>query len=119
MAPNVDATLQEIRFLTRLSSHKVDEIESLGEVNPAFLALAEATYVSVSGMARLSQDRALIREVWTRGDDTWFPDGPDGADIAAIRVTPTLAEYWDAAGGDRRYAWLSFRGPQSPSLRSR
>ena len=108
MAPNVDAAQEEIRFQTRRSSHKVDEIDDIGEVNVAFVDTGREDYVSVSGMAWLSQDRGLIRAIWTPEDDTSFPEGPDGPDIAAIRVRPTMAEYWDATGGERRYAWLSF-----------
>jgi len=111
MAPNVDADQEEIRFLTRRSSHKADEIDDIGEVNLAFLAAEQEDYVSVSGTASLSRDRDLIRAIWTPNDDAWFPEGPDGPDMAAIRVRPSQAEYWDAAGGDRRYAWLSFRHP--------
>ncbi len=109
MAPNVDAGREEIRFLTRRSSHKVDEIDDIGEVNVAFVDTGREDYVSVSGMASLSQDRDLIRAIWTAADETSLPEGPEGPDIAAIRVRPTMAEYWDAHGGERRYAWLSFR----------
>ena len=108
MAPNIDPAREEIRFLTRRSSHKADEIDEIGEVNLAFLATGREDYVSVSGTATLTQDRDLIRAIWTSNDDAWFPEGPDGPDMAAIRVRPSQAEYWDAKGGDRRYAWLSF-----------
>jgi general stress protein 26 len=109
MAPSVDAAKEEVRFLTRRSSHKVDEIDDMGEINLAFMDARGEDYVSVSGMALLSQDRDLMRAIWTDDDDISFPEGPDGPDVAAIRVLPTMAEYWDARGGERRYAWLSFR----------
>lgn len=66
MAPNIDAAQEEIRFLTRRSSHKADEIDDMGEVNLAFVAIGSEDYVSVSGVARLSQDRTLICALWTR-----------------------------------------------------
>lgn len=114
MAPNIDTDGGEIRFVTQRSSHKADEIADLGEVNLSFIAGGNGGrehYVSVSGTASLTQDRALIREIWSPHDDTWFPEGPDGPDVAAIRVRPTAAEYWDATGGGRRYAWISFASP--------
>ncbi len=111
MAPNVDADRAEIRFLTRRTTHKADEIDNIGAVNLAFMAQEREDYASISGNAALSRDRKLIRAIWTRNDDIWFPEGPDGPDIAAIRVQATMAEYWDAAGGARRYAWLRFRDP--------
>ena len=114
MAPNVDAATEEIRFLTRRSSHKVDEIDTMGAINLAFVDTRREAYVSVSGMAVLSQDRDLMRAIWTADDDISFPEGPDGPDIAAIRVLPTMAEYWDARGGERRYAWLGFRHTRGP-----
>jgi general stress protein 26 len=115
MAPSIDEAQSEIRFLTRRSSHKADEIADIGEVNLTFLDREQEDYVSVSGTASLSGDRELIRAIWTENDNTWFPEGPDGADVAVIRVSPTIAEYWDAAGGGRRYAWLSFQQEHVPA----
>jgi general stress protein 26 len=110
MGPNVDAGRGEIRFVTQRSSHKADEITDLGNVNLSFMT-KEEQYVSIAGTASLTQDPALIRDLWTPHDVTWFPEGPDGPDVAAICVRPATAEYWNAAGGGRCYAWLSFAPP--------
>jgi general stress protein 26 len=98
--------LGEIHFLTRPSSHKAYEISDMGFVNLAFIDRTGEHFLSVSGTARISDDRAMIRSLWDGDADKWFPEGADGPDVAIVRVKPDQAEYWDAAGGARKYAWL-------------
>jgi general stress protein 26 len=56
--------------------------------------------------AKVARDKVLIRSIWDADADKWFPEGPDGPDVAVVRVKPDQAGYWDAAGGARKYAWL-------------
>lgn len=106
MGPVGNRQLGEIHFLTRPSSHKAYEIADMGFVNLAFIDRQREHYLSVSGTAKVAQDKALIRSLWDADADKWFPEGPDGPDVAVVRVKPDQAEYWDAAGGARKYAWL-------------
>lgn len=62
-------------------------------------------YVSLTCTARLAQDRARIRELWSPPLEAWFPDGPDSAEIVLIDCDVTFAEFWDVSGFERvRYA---------------
>jgi general stress protein 26 len=94
MAPIVDDSAGEIRFLTRASSHKADEVEQDRHVNLTFVG-PDRAYVSVEGTARMSQDRDLIKRCWSDAAQAWLPEGPDGADVALIRVEPRRADVWD------------------------
>lgn len=95
MAPLIDRESGEIRFLTRASSHKSEEISNDARVNLAFMADHDEGFISVNGTARLSQDRDLIRSLWSPVAQAWLPEGPDGSDVALIRVRPLKAEIWD------------------------
>ena len=55
------------------------------------------TYVVVHGSARLSDDRAKIKELWTAFDQAWW-DGPDDLRIILISIEPIRAEYWESPG---------------------
>jgi general stress protein 26 len=85
----------EIWFYTRLRSGKSDDLHRDGAVCLSFARPSKNEYVSISGHAALSQDRAMIEEHWNTFIDAWFPEGPQGEDVAMIVVKPALGEFWD------------------------
>lgn len=88
----------ELWFLSRQQSGKVDEIEHGGMVNLTYVNSGAHAYVSLSGRAELSQDRAKIDELWKPMHMAWFPLGKDDPEIMVIKVMVDEAEYWDAPG---------------------
>lgn len=104
MAGYVRAEEERIYFLTRIDTGKTDEIGRESPVNLAYADLKENTYVSVSGAARVSQDRAKIRELWSKEAEAWLPDGPDAADTALITVVPDDATIWEGTSSRLLYA---------------
>ena len=97
----------DIWFFTNASSHKVTEIEQLPKVNVSFADPENQRYVSISGTAQLSRDRAKIDELWRPEFKIWFPEGKDDPEIALLRVSLEKAEYWDSPSSTISYA-LSF-----------
>lgn len=87
-----------LRFLTGAESNKVDELEDDPRVGLAYSDHDAASYVSVAGTARLTNDRALIKKFWNPLLKAWF-DGPDDPNIRVIEVRPNTAEYWTTSGG--------------------
>ena len=85
-------------FYTHRSSPKVVEASS-HPVNISFADPAKSTYVSISGHARVSTDRAEIERYWKPQLKAWFDGGVDDPDIALLHVTIARAEYWDAPSG--------------------
>ncbi len=82
-------------FITGLDTPKIDELER----DTAILAVMQkATQMaSVGGRARLSRDRAKIRELWKESFRGWF-SGKDDPNIVLIRIEPMEGEYWDNSG---------------------
>ena len=94
-------------FFTSASSPKVSETRADGgRVNVSYADPAKHDYVSVSGMATLSRDRAKMKQLWTKWVEVFFPRGIDDPDLALLRVQIDKAEYWDAPGSSigRLYA---------------
>ena len=54
-------------------------------------------YVSVSGTARIIEDRAVIATIWRASMEAWFPGGPLDPALALARVDPTVAWFWEGA----------------------
>jgi general stress protein 26 len=83
-------------FITNRHSGKVDEM--LRDPIIAVTLQNSSQYVSLSGMAKLVDDRHKIHELWSEDWKVWFPDGQDDPAIILIHFVPEEMEYWDNAG---------------------
>ena len=84
-----------IYFITHADTHIVDKSECV-RVNLAYSDTDSNNYLSVSGTARMSQDREKLRELWSLWSEAWLPQGPDAPDVALVTVEPIDAKLWDA-----------------------
>lgn len=85
-----------VYFSTSVESPKIDELEADARVAITFQD--SKRYVSLSGTARLSRERALIDELWSEAWKVWFPKGKDDPTLAILAVTLAVGEYWDQTG---------------------
>ncbi len=83
-------------FSTALESAKVAELSA--DPHVAIVMQDARKFVSLSGTARVVEDRALIGELWSESWKVWFPKGKDDPSLCLIAVEPTEAAYWDMAG---------------------
>ncbi|MDI1288103.1 MAG: pyridoxamine 5'-phosphate oxidase family protein [Reyranella sp.] len=81
-------------FMSR-KSHSVADLVASPEVNVAYADPSHDAYVSVSGSARVVEDIAKKKELWSAMAQAWFAGGPDDPDLALVAVTITHADYWD------------------------
>jgi general stress protein 26 len=83
-------------FATAIDSGKVHEVEHDPHVN---VVLQDGRrFVSISGIARVVRDRALIDRLYAEDWKVWFPKGKDDPSLALLEVDATAAEYWDNSG---------------------
>jgi len=72
MATQVRAEGADLWFVTSTETEKLDELEFDSHVNLAYYDMKSREYVSVSGVAHISQDRAKIRELYRPDWRAWF-----------------------------------------------
>lgn len=89
----------DLWFFTGSHTPKVDQIDDDARVNVAFSHPSKQNYVSVSGRARLVNDRAKAEELWNPLLKAWFPQGLDDPELALLKVEVEGVEYWDAPSG--------------------
>ena len=85
-----------IWFFTGYESAKSHELKNDSHVNLSYADPSNNLYVSVSGRASLSRDKAKIDELWDPAMKAWFPEGKDDPNVGLIKVTIDKAEYWDS-----------------------
>lgn len=83
-------------FATAVESPKVAEIDEDPHVN---VTMQDGRrFVSVTGIARVVDDRALVDKLWSESWKVWFPKGKNDPSLRIVVVDPSEAAYWDAAG---------------------
>lgn len=100
MSTQKRAMIADLWFVTDIESHKVDEVEQEPEVNLGYFNGESYEWVSVSGTARVSTDRALIRSLYQKDWKAWFGEidevrdgGPDDPRLALILVDASTVVY--------------------------
>jgi len=83
-------------FITERSSDKVRAIEADPRVNVAYSS--KAGWVSLSGTAHVSDDRAKLDELWDASAGAFMSGGPEDRDNVLLRIDGTTAEYWESPG---------------------
>jgi general stress protein 26 len=83
----------DLWFVTDIESHKMDELEHDRKVNLGYFNTKSYEWVSVSGTARISTDRELIRRLYKPDWKMWFgrlddvrDGGPDDPRLALLPV---------------------------------
>jgi len=77
MANQKRAAGADLWFVTADRSSKLRDIEHDPHVNLAYYKDRTREWVSVSGLARISRDRATIRQLYASDWKMWFPDEGD------------------------------------------
>lgn len=117
MATQDQGPLGDLWFVTNIETHKIDEIESNPNVSLGYLNPKTMEWVSVSGTAKISQDRAKIRELHEPDWRMWFDDeggarngGPDDPRLALIIVDAQTVSYMKSKHSRPRVLFELARG---------
>jgi general stress protein 26 len=89
----------DLLFITSGEAPKTKEALEHPQVNVTMQSSNK--FLSLSGIASISFDRAKIDEVWNPSWKAWFPKGKDDPNISLIRVTAHSGEYWDMSGASK------------------
>ena len=100
MATQKAASGADLWFVTAEGAEKLDEIAHDPHVNLAYYRDGNREWVSVSGIASISRDRAKIHELYASDWKIWFPDEgdprhgtPDDPRLVLIGVQVHAAEF--------------------------
>ena len=97
MSAHLERDSNTIYFLTDARHHKDEEIARNPDVNLSFADASAQKYVSLTGTAAVSNDRAKIKELFSTAAKAWWQSADD-PNIRVLKVTPDDAEYWDSPG---------------------
>ncbi len=85
-----------IWFITERDTDKVRAIEADPRVNVSFSS--KAGWVSLTGTAHVSEDRAKLKELWDASAGIFMSGGPEDASNVLLQVDGATAEFWESPG---------------------
>jgi general stress protein 26 len=93
-----------------ISTSDSPQIDAIAAGSPLMLNFSNGTsqFLAAEADALVSTDRALIKALWNPGAQSFWPEGPETADVTVIAATPTSAEYWDGPSGVVAVAKIAF-----------
>jgi general stress protein 26 len=93
----------DLWFVTNAETHKLEDLALDPHVNCAYYNNRTHEWVSVAGLAHVSQNRNKVRQLYSEGWKAWFDDeggdrdgGPNDPRIALIMVEAEMATYMKA-----------------------
>lgn len=96
-------------FMTFRNTPKLIEITADSHVLVSYARRKKYEFVSLSGRARLVEDREEVRALWNEGLRVWFPGGPESSNMALIAVDVETAKIWTKPASIWTYAYYYVR----------
>jgi general stress protein 26 len=97
MSAYLERDSNAIYFLTDARRHKDEEIARDPHINLSFADAGSQKYVSLTGTAAASNDRARIKQLFSTPAKAWW-DSAEDPNIRVLKITPDDAEFWDSPG---------------------
>ncbi|KAI0305669.1 hypothetical protein B0F90DRAFT_1808866 [Multifurca ochricompacta] len=101
------STQVSLTFIANKTSPKFQDIKNDAHVNVSFFDTSSTSWASFSGIAKVCEDRSVVRERWNQNMAAYFGDLGDGIHkgdendprVVVIEVIPDEVCYWLATGG--------------------
>ena len=93
----------DLWFIGAKDSGSVADIKLHPRVNVSYADTGKGSYVSVSGVGELIEDRAKLEELWSDFYKAYFQGGIDDPNVQLIKVEATGAEFWESDGKVKSY----------------
>ncbi|MED5620672.1 pyridoxamine 5'-phosphate oxidase family protein [Ideonella sp. BN130291] len=89
---------ESLWFFVSANGEAAEHLARDNRVGVTYADPGKEHYVSVSGLARLADNRPKRDALWTPRARAWFPQGADDPNLALLEVRIEQAEYWDVHG---------------------
>lgn len=86
-----------LSFLTDRTAEWMEDMTENEQVAVVISDPDDSTFVSLTGTARVADDKETLDELWSPALEAWF-DGRDDPKLVALHVDVHDGEYWDGPG---------------------
>ncbi len=85
----------DIWYLFSAQSETYEHLQRNDRVSVLFSHVGDYNFLSIDGVAEISEDKQRIEKYWNKFVEAWFEKGKDDPDIRVLKVTVKDAHYWD------------------------
>jgi general stress protein 26 len=89
----------DVWMLSTASSDKTREVKA--DARAQIVCQSSSAFVTLTGSASVSRDRAKLDELWSESYKPWFPQGKDDPNLVLIQLRAEEGEWWDERGVNR------------------
>lgn len=89
-----------IWFFNKLEANKTEEVIEDKNVCLTFSDGENGVHVSMSGLARINKDQAIIDKMWNEDIAPWFPEGREDKSCSLLEIKIHSGEHWDHETND-------------------
>lgn len=83
-------------FCTSKNDAKAFEVKNDNDVCITFSEPKNQTYVSMTGRAKLTENKDLIDKYWNSWVSAWFENGKDNPEVAMLEIKINKDDHWNA-----------------------
>lgn len=80
-------------FSSESETHR--HLQASNKVSVLFSHTGDYNFLSINGIATISQDRQRVDKYWNKMMEGWFEKGQEDPRIRVLKVIPQEAHYWD------------------------
>ncbi len=84
-----------IWYLFSSASTTYTNLTKNNKVSVLFAHVSDYNFLSINGVAEISDDRERIEKYWNKFVEAWFEKGKEDPHIRLLKVIPEDAHYWD------------------------
>lgn len=84
-----------IWFLFSAESETFHHLQENRSVSLTYAHVNNYQFLSINGIAEISQEKARIDKYWNSVLEAWFEKGKEDPSIRILKVIPKEAHYWD------------------------
>lgn len=84
-----------IWFLFSSKSETYHNLHKNKAVDVLYSDISNYNFLSISGIAEISEDKNRIEKYWSKMVEAWFEKGKEDPTIRILKMIPAEAHYWD------------------------
>lgn len=82
-------------FLFSSESETYKNLQESNQISVLYSDISNYNFLSINGIAAVSQDKARIDKYWNKMIEGWFEKGKEDPRIRILKVSPSEGHYWD------------------------
>jgi general stress protein 26 len=80
-------------FLIAKNSPQLQDLRKNSDVNLSYSGNGKC--ISIAGTLEFAKNPDMVREIFLKPHEAWFPEGPSDPNIQLLKVKVHTAEYWE------------------------